>query len=95
MLIWKLAIKSPIASSICRVSNTLLTKYAKRTREAVGNLLHGAFGVVIDKELNYNLRGKEGIISSKESKIPVVVIPTDEEVMIARDAYNMCIKGEK
>ncbi len=65
-----------------------------RTREAVGNLLHEAFGVNIDKELNYNLRGKEGVISTPDSKIKVVVIPTDEEVMIARDAYDMCIKGE-
>ena len=66
-----------------------------RTREAVGELLSEAFGVKIDKELNYNLRGKEGVISTPDSKIKVVVIPTDEEVMIARDAYDMCIKGVK
>ena len=36
--------------------------------------------------------GKEGLISTPDSKIKVAVIPTDEEVMIARDAYNICLK---
>lgn len=36
--------------------------------------------------------GKEGILSTPKSMIKVVVIPTDEEVMIARDAYNMLLK---
>ena len=40
------------------------------------------------------IRGKEALISVPESKIKVAVIPTDEEVMIARDAYDMCIKGK-
>ena len=29
--------------------------------------------------------GKSGVISTKDSKIPVVVIPTNEELMIARE----------
>lgn len=46
-------------------------------------------GIKIDKELNEEIRfGKEGIISSPESSVPCYVIPTDEEVMIARDTYN-------
>jgi len=65
-----------------------------RTRAAVGDLLHEAFGVEIDKELNANVRAKEAVISTPNSKIKVVVIPTDEEVMIARDAYDMCILGK-
>ena len=40
------------------------------------------------------IRGKEALISVPESKIKVAVIPTDEEVMIARDAYDMCIEGK-
>ena len=64
-----------------------------RTREQVGELIKEALGVHIDHDLNYNmLRGTTSKISSSDSKIPVYVIPTDEEVMIARDAYNMCIK---
>ena len=62
-----------------------------RTRSAVCSLLKEAFGVEIDESINANLRGKEGIISTANSKIKVVVIPTDEELMIARDAVKVCL----
>ena len=41
-----------------------------------------------DDERN-NVRGKLTLISSDDSTVPVYVIPTDEEVMIARDTYNL------
>ena len=62
------------------------------TRELVCDAISEALGIIIDKELNNELRGKEGLISTEESKIKVAVIPTDEEIMIARDAYNMLLK---
>ena len=37
-------------------------------------------------------KGVEGIISSNESKIPVYVLATDEELMIARDTYNLSVE---
>ena len=64
-----------------------------RTRSGVCALIKEALGVEIDEELNSTIHGKEALISTPNSKIKVVVIPTDEEVMIARDAYDMCIKG--
>lgn len=42
-------------------------------------------GVEIDKEINAKTRGTETIISTAASKVKVVVIPTDEELMIAKD----------
>ena len=63
-----------------------------RTRRDVCHLLEEALGVKINEELNYTIHAKECILSTPDSKIKVVVIPTDEEVMIARDAYEMCIK---
>ncbi len=43
-------------------------------------------GVKIDEQLNDTLwRGKEGEISTADSKVKVVVVLTDEEYMIARD----------
>lgn len=57
-------------------------------REKICDQLH-ALGIQIDKELNLPLRGKEACISLPESKIKVVVIPTDEEVMIARDTVRL------
>ena len=47
-------------------------------------------GFECDRELNDETRfGKEGIISTKNSKIPVYVIATNEELMMARDALNL------
>ena len=42
-------------------------------------------GVELDNELNAKIRGTETVISTEASKVKVVVIPTDEELMIARD----------
>ncbi len=44
-------------------------------------------GIKIDEERN-NTRGKEALISSDDSSVKVYVVPTDEEVMIARDTYK-------
>ena len=48
----------------------------------------GYLGVKIDPEKN-KVRGKEAIISTDDSKVKVVVIPTDEELMIATDTMNI------
>ena len=45
-------------------------------------------GVEIDPEAN-KVRGEEKVISSASSKVKVVVIPTDEELMIARDTEGI------
>ena len=63
-----------------------------RTREAICNLVMESLGVKIKNELNYTIHGKECLISTPDSKVKVAIIPTDEEVMIARDAYNLCLK---
>jgi len=46
------------------------------------------FGIVMDKEAN-NVRGKERIISTVDSAVKVLCIPTNEEVMIARDTLAL------
>lgn len=47
-------------------------------------------GIEIDEKLNQAMvRGAEGVISSSNSRVKVVVIPTDEEYMIARDTYAL------
>lgn len=47
-----------------------------------------SLGIVLDKEAN-DMRGEFKLISSKESKIPVYVIPTNEELLIAEDTYRL------
>ena len=46
-------------------------------------------GVKIDKAVNASVRGKEAVISAPDSKVKVVVIPTDEELMIATDTMAL------
>lgn len=45
-------------------------------------------GLKLDEEKN-NIRGKEQLITTSDSSIPVFIIPTDEELMIARDTYKL------
>lgn len=57
------------------------------SREDILKEITPALGLSIDYEVN-KARGKEVLLSKPDSKIKVVVIPTDEEVMIARDTFS-------
>ena len=47
-------------------------------------------GIKLDKEQNAKIMfGKDGIISTPDSKVKVVVLPTDEELMIAQDTMAL------
>ena len=62
-------------------------------RERICNLL-APFGVELDPELN-KVRGKEALISTEESRVKLQIIPTNEEIMIARDTYRLTKDIEK
>ena len=49
-------------------------------------------GIKIDAEKNAKIRGEEAIISTPDSRVKVVVIPTDEELMIASDTMALISK---
>ena len=58
-------------------------------REAVLDGLQG-MGIVIDKDKNTNFkRGEVNVISADDSKVKIYVIPTDEELMIAKDTARL------
>ena len=57
------------------------------TRKQLINEL-GALGIKLDEKAN-DCRGKEVLVSTKDSKVACWVIPTDEELMIARDTYEL------
>jgi len=57
----------------------------KEIRELILNRL-AFLGINVDQEAN-NSRGKEVMISTADSKIKAFVIPTNEELMIARDTF--------
>ncbi|MCF0243996.1 MAG: acetate kinase [Bacteroidaceae bacterium] len=46
-------------------------------------------GIKLDVEKNAKIRGEEAVISTPDSKVKVVVIPTDEELMIATDTMAL------
>ena len=50
-------------------------------------------GIFVDEEVNDKIASfkdiHKGVISTKDSKVEVRVLPTDEEIMIVRDTYNL------
>lgn len=52
-------------------------------------------GVKIDHEVNRRVRSQEAIISTPDSRVKVVLIPTDEEQMIASDTQEIVEKLKK
>lgn len=52
----------------------------------------GQVGIVLDEQKNDGMRGEQADLSDAESKVKVLVIPTDEEAVIAGDTYNLAVK---
>ena len=63
---------------------------SKNTRMEIGEAIK-SLGVKIDAEKN-DFRGEFREISTDDSKIPVYVVPTNEELMIALDTYEIVNK---
>lgn len=59
-----------------------------KDREAICDGLE-IIGAKLDKEINNQRKPKEKVISTEDSKIKLMVIPTDEELMIARDTKRL------
>ncbi len=59
----------------------------QQVRELVGQYL-GFLGTAIDPEKN-RIRGEETVISTQESRVTVVVVPTNEELAIARETLRL------
>ena len=66
-------------------------------REDIINKLSNSLGIYLNKEMNDNIGYghdmNSGLITTDESRIQVWVIPTDEEIMIARDSYQIINKA--
>ena len=56
-------------------------------RELICNEM-GNLGIKLDLVKN-KVRGKETVISMDDSRVKILLIPTNEELMIARDTYNI------
>ena len=60
----------------------------KLSRQLIVEEYLGFLGAKIDPERN-NVRGKEALISSDDSKVKIYLIPTNEELAIARDTLRL------
>ena len=60
-------------------------------REAILENMEG-LGIEFDPTMNKEIIGDAGVISLPNSKVTVVVYPTDEEFVIAQDTYNLVTK---
>ncbi len=58
------------------------------TRTAIVREIGRSTGAKLDAEANNN-RGKEMCISTEDSTIKLFVVPTNEEIVIARDVFNL------
>ena len=61
--------------------NSIMTR--KQIMEGLTSL-----GIEVDEEAN-DVRGEFRLITKEDSKIPCYIVPTDEELMIARDTYRL------
>ncbi|MBU1398482.1 MAG: acetate kinase [Proteobacteria bacterium] len=62
-------------------------------REAIFENLE-PLGLAIDKQANRSVKGsKTGFINTETSKTKIIVIPTNEELMIARETYKKLVHG--
>ena len=57
-------------------------------REEIAERYLGYLGVQIDKEVN-DFKGEEKIVSTEDSRVKLMVVPTNEELMIARDTKEI------
>lgn len=83
--IGKLAIFMDKIDAICFTGG--IGENSSMTRKDIINKL-SKLGIVLDEEAN-NTRGKFTLITKAESKIPCYIVPTNEELMIAKDTYNL------
>ena len=79
------------AAQMCRIDVLVFTagigENSATVREKICDGLE-CLNIIIDTELN-DIRGKEAIISKKIGATSILVIPTNEELMIARDTLEL------
>ena len=81
------------AAQMCKIDVLVFTagigENDPRTRELICDGLE-CLNIILDKELN-NVRGQEAIISKNVGGVTIMVIPTNEELMIARDTLGLVL----
>ena len=92
MLAYRVALYIGAYNTVCGGADAIVMtggigENSSEVRERIVRRL-GALGIKLDPKAN-QVRGEVKVISAKGSKIPVVIIPTNEELMIARDTVKV------
>ena len=95
MLAYRVALYIGAYNTVCGGADAIIMtggigENSSEVRERIIGRL-GALGIKLDKKAN-KVRGEVKVISAKGSKIPVIVLPTNEELMIARDTVRVLTK---
>jgi len=53
----------------------------------------GYLGLKFDESINQDLKGRQEVLSAPDSKVKVLVIPTNEELVIANETYRLVSNG--
>ncbi len=61
-------------------------------RQLILDEVKEALGIVVDEEINRITRGKRALITKANSKVQAMVVPTNEELMIVKDTYDIIKK---
>jgi acetate kinase len=69
-------------------------QHGVKMRERICNRLEN-LGMVMDYERNAEVGSKPGVVSQKYSRVDIVVLPTNEELQIAIDAYQLIFDGDE
>ena len=77
-----------ISAQCCEVVPAGLGENNIAMRETICEGLRDTLGVVVDKEKN-NVRGETRVISADESKVKVMIVPANEELVIARETLEL------
>jgi len=94
---WSLKLAQFLSSFACRLGRVDLIVWSAGVgenspyfRKAAIDECSEYMGLKLDEQKNIKIvHGEEGFISTDDSTIPMVVIPTDEEIMIARDTVRL------
>ena len=100
---WRFKMNKQIKASVCLLATAIIWGFAfvaqKDGMSSIGPFLYSALRMLIGSItlcvmflVNDKIHGDEAVISTPASKVKVVVIPTDEELLIASDTMDILKK---
>lgn len=80
------------AAQMCRIDVLVFTAGIGENSDTIREMICDGLeclGIIIDKTLNKGVRGEEAQLNKDLTSVTILVIPTNEELMIARDTMEL------